>query len=141
MFYLAERSAGSNADSNPADFAKNVSTKLWAPTSGIFFPWAQAWSQTSVNPQRGLPRGWPGEGHRFYQPQQRTCAAAASSPGSLMGSVQEGAIFRAQTAPLMSRFSAAPISHKYHEKQRLQSANDRAEITPRATEALLYFCR
>lgn len=139
MFYLAERSAGSNADSDPADFAKNVSTKLWAPTSGIFFPWAQAWSQTSVNPQRGCPEA----GQRrspLLSAAARTCAA--SQFARIFDGIRSGrCYFLRETAPLISRLRTAPISHKYHKKQRLQSANDRAEITPRATEALLYFCR
>lgn len=140
MFYLAERSAGSNADSDPADFAKNVSTKLWAPTSGIFFPWAQAWSQTSVNPQRGCPETGQQRSPLLSAAATHLCRSAVFA--GIFDGIRSGrCYFSRETAPLMSRFSTAPISQKYHEKQRLQSANDRAEITPRATEALLYFCR
>lgn len=139
MFYLAERSAGSNADSDPADFAKNVSTKLWAPTSGIFFPWAQAWSQTSVNPRRGRPE--TGQ-RRSPLLSAAACTCAAAPFTQISDAIRSGRCYSSrETAPLMSRFRTAPISQKYHEKQRLQSANDRAEIAPRATEALLHFCR
>lgn len=110
MFYLAERSAGSNADSDPADFAKNVSTKLWAPASGIFFPSAQAWSQTSVNPQRGCPHH---AGRRRSPPllsaTTRTCAAPWSAKifdGILSGSWH----FLQKTAQLMTQSSPAKRS-------------------------------
>lgn len=141
MFYLAERSVGSNADSNPADFAKNVSTKLWAPASGIFFPLAQAWSQSNANPLRGCPRRAGQRRSPLLSAATRTCAAPLFA--KIFDPFRKLTFFarNCRVNDSIQPRKAGPISDKYHKKQQLQSANDRTEITPKATEALLYFCR
>lgn len=83
------------------------------------------------------------KGHRFLSATTHACAAPLSA--KIFDGIHSGSWhFFVQNSTVNDSIQpceAVPISNNYHKKQPLQSANDRTEITPKATEALLYFCR
>lgn len=104
------------------------------------FPWqgAREKTQTSVNPRQGCPKQPPAR----WPMEVSVHLCHVLSPTMLDG-LHSGDIFtcncmRADLRPFGPVVSEVhrQISHKYHEKQWLQSSIDRTEITPKATGLL-----